>query len=196
MIRKRRKTVFNFNQNNSKDKSILELIPIDDYNDTYHCFIRNDGTCMDMMQIKSNDLGDMSVSDKDYMNMRFSKWYKTYAPDIKLIMMNYPTDTKRQQEYMNYKLTHTINEVQKAGLKRKLAELTWIAKNRSSREFYFMFWGKDIDDLRKNRESHIEYLGIGKNGYIEYMDKQKKIEILYKYNNQCSAIVKREEKKR
>lgn len=174
------------------DKSILELIPIGDYDFKNECFLYNDGSCMDIFQIRSKDLADTSQEERDFMKMKFSKWYRKYAQDIKLIMMNFPCNTKVQRDYFEYKLENTINEKRKKWLRKNIAELEWIEKNRTEREFYCMYWGKDIEELLKNREIHVENLGTSKMGYMNFISPVKKENIIFKYNNACSLISQKE----
>ncbi len=179
---------------NGYDKTMDELIPIADYDNELDCYVYKDGTLlMDMMQFKAQNLADLSNDEREYMNLKFSRWYKKYAPDIKLIMMNFPSDMSQQKIYWEKKVNDKKNEIFKSWQKKKLSELDWIEKNRTSREFYFMFWGENREDFLRNRERHIESLGTGPLGYIDYIDSNKKDNILYKYNNMCS-IVNRKEK--
>lgn len=170
------------------DKSMMQLIPIIDYDDELNCYVYNDGTLMDLMQIKSQNLADLSNDEREFMNLKYSRWYKKYAPDIKLIMMNFPSDMTKQKNYWEQKYKSTKNETFKNWQQKKISELNWIEKNRTSREFYFMFWGQNREDFLKNREQHLESLGTGPLGYIEYIDKDKKDSILFKFNNMCSIV--------
>lgn len=187
------KNIVATDKENGYDKSITKLIPIVDYDEELNCYIYNDGTMMDLMQIKSQNLADLSNDEREFMNHKYSRWYKKYAPDIKLIMMNFPSDMNEQKNYWEKKLQNTKNEIFRNWQQKKLTELKWIEKNRTSREFYFMFWGDNREDFLKNRELHIESLGIGPLGYINYLSKEKKSSILFKFNNMCS-IVNRKEK--
>ena len=162
------------------DKSMMQLIPIIDYDDELNCYVYNDGTLMDLMQIKSQNLADLSNDEREFMNLKYTRWYKKYAPDIKLIMMNFPSDMTKQKNYWEHKF--------KNWQQKKISELNWIEKNRTSREFYFMFWGQNREDFLKNREQHLESLGTGPLGYIEYINKDKKDSILFKFNNMCSIV--------
>lgn len=170
------------------DKKMTDLIPIIDYDSELNCYMYNDGTLMDLMQIKSQNLADLSNDEREFMNLKYSRWYKKYAPDIKLIMMNFPSDMTEQKKYWEHKFSNTKNETFQNWQQKKISELNWIEKNRTSREFYFMFWGKNREDFLKNREQHLESLGTGPLGYIEYIDKDKKNSILFKFNNMCSIV--------
>lgn len=170
------------------DKSMMQLIPIIDYDDELNCYVYNDGTLMDLMQIKSQNLADLSNDEREFMNLKYTRWYKKYAPDIKLIMMNFPSDMTKQKNYWEQKYKNTKNETFRNWQQKKISELNWIEKNRTSREFYFMFWGQNREDFLKNREQHLESLGTGPLGYIEYIDKDKKNSILFKFNNMCSIV--------
>lgn len=168
------------------------LIPIEQYDENLNAFVmRNEDRYMDIVQIISDDLMNKSDYEIDYLNMCWAKFYKTCAADIKLISLNFPTNTTKQQKYIEYKLNQTKNPVFKYFLQNKLSELIQIGKNRSDREYYIMYFAKSAEQLKDIRD--IFSSSLMSNGLCCYLDKEKKLQILYKFNNPNSALFKPQE---
>lgn len=54
---------------------------------------------MDLIEIKSQDLNNLS-EDEVYFNMaKLSRFFKRYEIDIKLIALNFPSDMSKQKKY-------------------------------------------------------------------------------------------------
>ncbi len=187
---KTRKETSNSNDNNMyvTNKNISDCIPIKDYEELYNAFKHRDGY-MDLLQINSKDLGNASEDAITYDRLRFAKLYKKYDDDLKIIISNFPSDTSKQQQYVNRKIAKTRNPIYKKWLFKKLDELIWVEKNRTSREFYYMFWGKDEEDIIKKRDDIKGILGTEKNGLVSTISKEKKISIIRKMTNKNAMIM-------
>lgn len=84
-------------------KNTLQLLPERYYDDELDAFvIENDMTgyrYMDLIEIKSQDLNNLS-EDEVYFNMaKLSRFFKRYEIDIKLIALNFPSDMSKQKKY-------------------------------------------------------------------------------------------------
>lgn len=168
-------------------KSVQELIPILDFNMEKGFYFTQDG-CMDLLQITSKDLINSSSDEVEYDCLKFAKLYKTYEADLKIIALNFPCSTDRQQEFLNYKMQHTTNAVYQSYLKRGLDELDWIGRHDTTREYYFLIFAKDEEELEKNRITLQSILGTGRNGLLKLIPLEKKQQILYKLSNKSSVI--------
>lgn len=92
-------------------KSINDIIPIVD---TFKgCFKLKDGTFMDIVQVKCKDLVNASESDVNFDMYSLTKLYRAYTDDLKIISLNFPTNTKSQQIYFQHKINHTANPLLK-----------------------------------------------------------------------------------
>ena len=97
------------NKNNKANKThvsdtVKDIIDIYFYDDKLKCFIKKDKTYMDIIQINTKDLVSASNDDIEYDIMRYIKLYKMYADDIKIVAMNFPCRTGKQQEYFRHKI--------------------------------------------------------------------------------------------
>lgn len=176
-----------FSNITKKDDYISQLIPIEQYDEELNVFLmRNGEKYMDIIQIVSIDLMNKSDQEVEYLNLRWAKFYKTCAVDLKIISLNFPTNTGKQQKYIKYKLKNTKNPIYRYFLENKLEELISIEKNRSDREYYLMYFANSDEQLKDIRDiissSLINY------GLAEKMTKDKKVQIIYKFNNPNTAL--------
>ena len=168
-------------------KSVQELIPLVDFDADKEFFYTGDG-CMDLIQITSKDLINSSADEVEYDCLKFAKLYKTYESDLKIIALNFPCSTERQQEFLNYKMQHTANAVYQSYLQRCIDELAWIGKNDTTREYYFMIFAKTPEELEKNILTIQSILGFGRSGLLQKISLEKKQQIFFKLANKSSVI--------
>lgn len=167
----------------SLTRKTSEIIPITDvFNGVFKL---KDGKYMDLLSIKTKDL--MNASDEAVNTDMFllTRLYKAYTNDIKLISLNFPTNTKSQQAYFQHKITHNNHPLLAPILEEKLGELIEDEKTSTSREHYIMYWGDTYEDLEKNRNNIMGALG---KGLVEESELSKKIQVLFSMNNMSSAI--------
>lgn len=168
------------------DALITDIMPISRfYRDIP---MRHDGVLLEILQLTCKDLLNATSGELEFDIMCFDKLYRTYAPDLKIIGLNFPADTSTQQEYIRHKIKTTTNEIFLKELKDKLAELEWINKNLTDREYYLLFYSKDYDEYRDNLTIIKRALCSGSTALVKNIDREKKVQILYKYFNKNSFI--------
>lgn len=150
--------------------------------------VRRDGMLWEVLQITCKDLLNATQAELEFDYMCFDKLYRTFSTDLKIIGMNFPSDTSQQQEYIRHKIENTTNEVFLKELQDKLAELEWINKNLTDREYYLIFFSKDYDDYRDNLVIIQRALCSGPIPLYKHVDAQKKERVLFKYFNKNSFI--------
>lgn len=173
-------------------KSFASVFPFVDYNEEYSCFQLKNGEYLDIQKIVSGDIFNISEDEINYMIYSYSKFYKTYGSDIKIVSVNLPTDTRVQQEYTKHKMQTTDNEVFKQELQVKLDELEYIEKNSMDRLFYLFYFADTPEKIQEYRTDIQQTLG--KVGLAELIDKKEKEKIFFKFNNRNSLIFEQEEK--
>lgn len=176
-------------KSSSTSKTILDILPKMCYEEKYDCFVKEDGSCTDILQVETKDLLNASESTTMYDKLRWRRLYIKYPSDLKIIAMNFPSNTEKQQEYMRHKMNTTKNKVYKKWLHKKINELVWLETHRMNREFFLMFWGENTDKLMQNRQTIIDALGVGKNGLIQRISEEKRTLIFYKLNNKASYVI-------
>lgn len=169
-------------------KSVTELIDIQGYDKECNCYRMKNGGCMNIIQITSKDLVNSSDDEVEYDCLKFAKLYKLYGDDIKILTMNFPCDTSEQQHYIEHRMQKTANAVYKNFLQRKFNELVWLGKHDTTREYYYMIFAKDTEELEKNTRLLNTTLGRGKTGLLVELTEEKKKQILFRLANKCTMI--------
>ncbi len=131
----------------------------------------------------TKDLVNASADEVEYDCLKFAKMYKLYADDLKVIALNFPCDTKKQQEHIRRKMKKTTNPLYLEALKADLRELSWLEKHNTTREFYFMIFADSLENLEKNRRTIKANLSTGRDGLVDDIPDEKKEQIMTRMNN-------------
>ncbi len=168
----------------SVPKSTLELLPFVCFDKDI--FYMKDKSYMDIFQITTKDLIAAPDSDVEFDMLQFEKFYKMYAFDCKIIGINFPTDTSRQQQYYQHRISLTENPVFRDFLNRKYEELVDINLNYTDREYYLMVFAE-------NYEKYLEAKNIIKvtlmyTGLVKEISSERKIKVITKLSNKSTSI--------
>lgn len=177
---------------NKINKTMIDILSIVNVNKEKEYFLDKEDNIIDILKIKSKNLMSIGTDGVQYLNLSYEKLYKTYQNDIKIISLNFPTNTQEQQRYIVEKLTKTNNILFKNILQNKLNELIYIENNVLEREYYLFFYSKNIDEYNKNSNTINSILGS--EDLIEKIDFKKKKQIIFKLHNMNSLILKGDEK--
>lgn len=167
-------------------KDTIELLPFVKYNDDENCFEMKSGKYMDLLEIRTKDLGTASDDENELDIYCIVKLLRLFANDIKIISLNFPTNTKMQQQYVQHKIDNCRNQIFKNILENKLEELQFIEKNRTDREFYLMFFSDTVN--QHTDDLNIIVNTLNSRNLCLQLNKEKKLQILYKLNNKNSSI--------
>ena len=168
-------------------KSILEKIDVAEYLEEGY-YRMKDGTYMNLVQINSKDLINSSADEVEYDCMKFAKLYKLFENDLKLVVLNFPCDTKEQQAYLQRKINATNNQMYRKFLQQKYDELVWLAKNNTTREYYYMVYAKTQEEMQKEMLTLKSTLHLGNDGLLLEIPEEKKHKILYRLYNKNSLV--------
>lgn len=172
----------------ANEKSMTELLPIRYYDYQYECYRMQKDQCMDILKIRDKDLLSMSPEEVQFDCMIYTKFYKIYAGDVKLISMNFPVNTSEQIIYLENKLETEQNPRRKKWLRIKLNEELNLQKNGSAREYYLMYFSEDEKIHEKNKSSILQTLKNGQESLVMEMDFNKKNQIIEKLTNKNVVI--------
>ena len=183
-------------KNAGTSKYVLQLIPERDYDDELEAFIIDKDMTgyqyMDLIEIKSQDLQNLS-DDEVYFNMaKFSRCFRRYDADIKIIALNFPSDMSKQKAFYSKKRENTKNARYKRWIDRKLEQFEWLELNQTTRQYYFKIFAENEEKIVLLRNRLMDDLGLGRDGLLLEIDTEKKNEILNKCNKKNSMIRKRE----
>lgn len=168
-------------------KSILEKIDVAEYLEEGY-YRMKDGTYMNLVQINSKDLINSSADEVEYDCMKFAKLYKLFENDLKLVVLNFPCDTKEQQAYLQRKINATNNQMYRKFLQQKYDELVWLAKNNTTREYYYMVYAETQEEMQKEMLTLKSTLHLGNDGLLLEIPEEKKHKILYRLYNKNSLV--------
>ena len=168
-------------------KSILEKIDVAEYLEEGY-YRMKDGTYMNLVQINSKDLINSSADEVEYDCMKFAKLYKLFENDLKLVVLNFPCDTKEQQAYLQRKINATNNQMYRKFLQQKYDELVWLAKDNTTREYYYMVYAKTQEEMQKEMLTLKSTLHLGNDGLLLEIPEEKKYKILYRLYNKNSLV--------
>ncbi|WP_153464164.1 hypothetical protein ACJA3J_02575 [Halobacillus sp. SY10] len=169
--------------------SIAEVLPIQDMTEEGSFQLKGDGGYMDVVQLQSKDIYSPSTQETEYDIMKMAKFFQSYAPDIKIVSMNFPVNMKKQLDAINYKIAQNKAPLYERFLIRKREELHFLETYRTNREFYLYIYATSLKQLAEYRNNCRRYLGRVA-PVIELTD-EKKLDLLYKLNNQNSKLEKR-----
>lgn len=170
------------------NKSVLDVIPIAYYDTSVDAYKMKNGEYMDFFKINTKDIYSLSENERILYDLTFTKLYRTYPDDLKFITLNFPTNTRKQQEYWKHKIELTTNPFLKKQQEEKLFQLEWLQRNSTKREFYLCYYAANKDALKKASSDILAIMGTGRDGLLELLSPTKKHSILFKIANKCSQI--------
>ena len=174
------------NKKSTGNKSIIDLFPIIDYDNKSGYFKLKNGEYMDITKIVCKDLLSATNDDINFDLLNWTKFYKTYSADIKLIGINLPTDTRTQQQYIQHKIDTTNNEIYKIQLQTKLEELEYIQQNDTDRSYYMMTFAKTLEE-QSEKINAVDKI-LGNCNLCKRLSKEEKFKIIFKLNNMNPSV--------
>lgn len=162
---------------------LQEILPLAEF--TEDCVHLQTGMYLDLLQIVTKDLLNISEDALVQDNTHLQSVYKTYTDDLKLIAVNFPKDTKLQQEYFQRLISHERNPYYRREQQVQLEQLQALERNNTEREYYLMYFATTLEDLNHKQ---LTLLSGFQPGQVRKLTPRKKKEILYKLNNKNSRV--------
>lgn len=164
-------------------KTNLDIFPIRCYDEDMKAFVLEDGSFLDIIERMADDVDNMLEDEVQYEMLHFARFLKTYEEDIKLLSMNFPTDTINQQRAIQQKAESTNSPVKKRWLMRSLDELKRVDAGTRVREYYFVILSRD----EKMHYENLKRLQL-QGERLRELPLSKKTQIIYKLCNPNSII--------
>lgn len=171
------------------EKYTLEILPIRAYDKEAGCFVQKGGQYMDLFLILSSDRSNQQGDELKYNIYLLTRFLRLYHGDLKILSMNFPVNTSFQRGVLERKKKKTTDDVRQWWLEREREELALLDQHIMRKEFYLMFFGKNREDLLKNKNNIKKWIGFGRNKLVEEMGMEKKIQIVNKINNMNTQIL-------
>lgn len=160
--------------------SFAEIIPVIDIADYDFIEMRN-GEFMEIVQVTSKDIYSLNENDKDNDIFSLAYLFQAFTHDFKIVPLNTPVKVELQKNNLMRSIRKCKVPAYIPFLEKKLAELEFIEKNRTNREYFIFLYADDPKTLLE-RKTHIKKLLVRSNPVIE-LDLDKKINVLYQLFN-------------
>ena len=163
-------------------KDLLGFVDVDDDDS----IIMKNGY-LDIFQIDSKDIYSLTDVETTLNIYNFIAFLRAYPFDIKLITMNFPVNTLKQQEFIKKKIKECDNKKYYYELIEELEQLVYLESTRQNREFYIMIFIKDTEE----KESIKRTLFRSQNIAVQFipLTVEKKLKILFKLNNPNTKLI-------
>ena len=165
--------------------STKELLGFVDVDDDDSIIMKNG--YLDIFQIDSKDIYSLTDVETTMNIYNFIAFLRAYPFDIKLITMNFPVNTLKQQEFIKKKIKECDNKKYYYELIEELEQLVYLESTRQNREFYIMIFIKDTEE----KESIKRTLFRSQNIAVQFipLTVEKKLKILFKLNNPNTKLI-------
>ena len=165
--------------------STKELLGFVDVDDDDSIIMKNG--YLDIFQIDSKDIYSLTDVETTLNIYNFIAFLRSYPFDIKLITMNFPVNTLKQQEFIKKKIKECDNKKYYYELIEELEQLVYLESTRQNREFYIMIFIKDTEE----KESIKRTLFRSQNIAVQFipLTVEKKLKILFKLNNPNTKLI-------
>lgn len=160
--------------------SFAEIVPVIDLAD-YDFFEMRNGEFMEIVQITSKDIYSLNESDKDNDIFSLAYLFQAYTHDFKIVPLSTPVNLELQKNNLIRSIRKCNVPAYIPYLEKKLAELEFIEKNRTNREYFLFLYADDTKTLLE-RKTHIKKLLVRSNPVIE-LNMEKKLNVLYQLFN-------------
>lgn len=163
-------------------RKVLPFIDIDEDD----VFITKQGY-LDIYQINTRDTSNLSDDERKVYVYSFIAFLRNFVEDFKIIIMNFPVNTVKQQEYIEGRIADCKNEIFINYLEEELEKLRFMEKHRNNKEFFLMVFMKnknEKDNMMKKIEL-VQNIAVP----LRQLDLEKKIKILFKLNNMNTKLM-------
>lgn len=163
-------------------RKVLPFIDIDEDD----VFITKQGY-LDIYQINTRDTSNLSEDERKVYVYSFIAFLRNFVEDFKIIIMNFPVNTVKQQEYIEGRIANCKNEIYRNYLEEELEKLKFMEKHRNNKEFFLMVFMKNENE----RDNMMKKIELVQNIAVplRQLDLEKKIKILFKLNNMNTKLM-------
>ena len=165
--------------------STKDLLGFVDVDDDDSIIVKNG--YLDIFQIDSKDIYSLTDVETTMNIYNFIAFLRSYPFDIKLITMNFPVNTLKQQEFIKKKIKECDNKKYYYELIEELEQLVYLETTRQNREFYIMIFIKDTEEKETIKRTLFRSQNIAVQ--LIPLTVEKKLKILFKLNNPNTKLI-------
>lgn len=142
-------------------------------------FVMQDDSIMDIFQLVGRNLQAAEEADIQSQIHQSARYYRLQQKDIKIITLNYPTNTQNQQSHLRHLLEKAQDPVFQDLLQDEMAALQYLEEYRTEIvNFLFLF-----ADSEKDYAAQRQILTSSSGFSVVILDKEAKIILLRKLAN-------------
>jgi hypothetical protein len=159
-------------------KSVADIIPIIDQTDSGLFQLKDDGGFFGIWQLQSTDINAMHDQEAGRNIYILAKTYQGDKDPFKIISLNLPVSTQKQQQYLEKKIREANNALSLRFLQKKLKELQYLEWGRTNRPTELAVKERK-DQFMRDIQLAVPLLPVSD---------EKQIDLLYKLYNQNAKL--------
>ncbi|USL27934.1 hypothetical protein [Priestia megaterium] len=167
-------------------KSVADIIPIIDQTDSGLFQLKNDEGFFGIWQLQSTDINAMHDQEAGRNIYTLAKTYQGDKDPFKIISLNLPVSTQKQQQYLEKKIREANNELSLRFLQKKLKELQYLEWGRTNREYFLFLYGPTELAVKERKDQFMRDIQLAIP--LLPVSDEKQINLLYKLYNQNAKL--------
>lgn len=167
-------------------KSVADIIPIIDQTNSGLFQLKDEGGFFGIWQLHSTDINAMHDQEAGRNIYTLAKTYQGDKDPFKIISLNLPVSTKKQQQYLEKKIREANNALSLRFLRKKLKELQYLEWGRTNREYFLFLYGPTELAVKERKDQFMQDIQLAVP--VLPVSDEKQINLLYKLYNQNAKL--------
>ena len=167
-------------------KSVADIIPIIDQTDSGLFQLKDEGGFFGIWQLQSTDINAMHDQEAGRNIYTLAKTYQGDKDPFKIISLNLPVSTQKQQQYLEKKIREANNALSLRFLRKKLKELQYLEWGRTNREYFLFLYGPTELAVKERKDQFMRDIQLAVP--LLPVSDEKQINLLYKLYNQNAKL--------
>lgn len=163
--------------NENRLKNTADLLGISEYHNGY--FVRWNGELMDIFQLLGSNVRSANPAEVTALIENHARYYRMQTKNIKIITLNYPTNTKEQREHLKWFLDRSADPIHKEMLTDEIRVLEYLEEYRTETANFLFLFGTTEADLSAQRQLLLSSNILT----VRQLEPEKKITLLKKLCN-------------
>ncbi|PEU68146.1 hypothetical protein CN397_24120 [Priestia megaterium] len=169
-------------------KSVADIIPIIDQTDSglFQLKLKDEGGFFGIWQLQSTDINAMHDQEAGRNIYTLAKTYQGDKDPFKIISLNLPVSTQKQQQYLEKKIREANNALSLRFLRKKLKELQYLEWGRTNREYFLFLYGPTELAVKERKDQFMRDIQLAIP--LLPVSDEKQMNLLYKLYNQNAKL--------
>ncbi|MED4292841.1 hypothetical protein [Priestia megaterium] len=167
-------------------KSVVDIIPVIDRTDSGLFQLKDNGGFFGIWQLQSADINAMQDQEAGRNIYTLAKGYQGHEEAFKIVSLNLPVSTQKQQQYLEKKIREAKNALSLRFLQKKLKELQYLEWGRTNREYFLFLYGSTESAVKDQMIQLMRDIQLAVP--LLPVSDEKQISLLYKLYNQNAKL--------